>query len=239
MRTPASYADETALRVRAAAVRTFARKGFAATGLRELATEAQLTPAALYHYMGSKEDLLMGIMRSTIEPLDETARHVLDQLGDSETKLGALVELHVWFHGAWSKETLVTDTELRALQGDHRVEMVAIRDHYQDLWRATLRAGVADGSFDLSDPALTAIGLLELCTGVSHWYSKRGKRNLLDLCALHVDWAFGMVRASRDGRPLRRQDVALPSPAAWFPLPADDSPPHSALERSAPTSGTT
>ena len=44
----------------------FARDGYAATGIRQLAEEAGLTSAALYHYMGSKEDLLVAIMRSTI-----------------------------------------------------------------------------------------------------------------------------------------------------------------------------
>jgi len=221
MRTVASNAEETSKRIRAAAIELFARNGFAATGLRELAAEAQLTPAALYHYMGSKEDLLVDIMRSTIEPLDAAARETLAQLETPEEQLGALVELHVWVHGSRPQATLVTDTELRALQGEHRTHVVGIRDRYEALWRETLTRGVEGGRFEVDDVALTAIGLLELCTGVAHWYTTGGKHSLLEVCAMHADWAFGIVRARRDGDFLRRGDLALPPPTERFPLPRD------------------
>lgn len=222
MRTPASSADITSKRVREAAVRVFAQKGFAAAGIREIATEANLTPAALYHYMTSKEDLLVEIMRSTIEPLDRAAREAIIELDEPERRLGALVALHVWMHGSRAKATLVTDTELRSLQGAHRASVLRLRDRYQKRWRDVIAAGVADGTFDVDDVPLTAIGLLELCTGVSHWYAKSGRRALIELCDIHVNWALRIVLARRDGRLVRRVDLDLPDPAARFPLREPD-----------------
>jgi AcrR family transcriptional regulator len=213
MRTPASSAATTAKRVRTAAIRLFARKGFAAAGLRELAAEAGLTPAALYHYMGSKEDLLVDIMRATIEPLHAAGRELLVEIPEPERRLAALVEMHVWFHGVRPLATLVTDTELRALDGERRQVAIELRDGYQSVWREVLEAGGDAGRFDVDDARLTAIGLLELCTGVSHWYAAGGERELAEVCALHADWALGLVRAG-----VRRADLALPAPGARFPL---------------------
>jgi AcrR family transcriptional regulator len=213
MRTPASSAATTSKRVRAAAIRVFARKGFAAAGLRELAAEAGLTPAALYHYMGSKEDLLVDIMRTTIEPLHAAGREMLEEIPEPERRLAALVELHVWFHGAHPLATLVTDSELRALDGERRRVAIELRDGYQALWHEVLQGGCDAGRFDVDDARLAAIGLLELCTGVSHWYAAGGERELGEVCALHADWALGLVRAG-----VRRADLALPAPGVRFPL---------------------
>lgn len=218
MRTPQSTAEETSKRVDAAAVNLFAAKGFAATGVRELAGEADLTPAALYHYMGSKDDLLVEIMRSTIEPLDEAARQTVDGLDDPVAKLGALVELHVWVHGSQPKRTLVTDTEVRALHGEQRDYVIGLRDHYEALWRQVLKLGAKSGQFEVAEVRLTAMGMLELCTGISHWYQPGGPHDLLDLCAMHADWALGIVRACKNGEYVRRGDLDLPSPTERFPI---------------------
>ncbi|HEY8641410.1 MAG TPA: helix-turn-helix domain-containing protein, partial [Candidatus Dormibacteraeota bacterium] len=42
----------------AAALRLFGTKGYGAVGIREIALEAGISTAALYHYMRTKEDLL-------------------------------------------------------------------------------------------------------------------------------------------------------------------------------------
>ena len=47
----------TQQRVRRAAVKLFAGKGFHGTGIRDLAQEAKISSASLYHYIGTKEDL--------------------------------------------------------------------------------------------------------------------------------------------------------------------------------------
>jgi len=64
-------------RVRDAAVHLFAVKGFHGTGIRDLAEAAQLSSASLYHYMGTKEGLLVSIMVESLERLLETGRRLV------------------------------------------------------------------------------------------------------------------------------------------------------------------
>jgi AcrR family transcriptional regulator len=212
MRTPGSTAADTRLRVEAAAVMAFARDGYAATGIRQLAEEAGLTSAALYHYMGSKEDLLVAIMRSTIEPIVDAAERMLRDAPRPEEALATLVELHVWMHGTRPQATLVADTEVRALRGTARDEIVGLRDRYEAIWRAVLTDGRGAGTFDLEDERITATALLGLCSQVSHWYSPGGRLPLEQVCAMHADLALGMVCARRGARPVRRAQLTLASP---------------------------
>ena len=212
MRTPGATAERTGPRVRNAAVRLFAQKGFAAVGVRELARAAELTSASLYHYMGAKEDLLVDIMRSTIEPLITAGDRALAAYDSPEAQLAALAGVHVWMHGTEPEATLVADTELRALSGRREREMIALRDRYQGLWRSVVRAGVGEGTFDVTDESIAVIALLDLCNGVSHWYAPAGRLALLDVCAVHADLALAMVRAQRDGHPVRTEAMTLQHP---------------------------
>lgn len=214
MRTPGATAERTGPRVRDAAVRLFAQKGFAAVGVRELAREAELTSASLYHYMGAKEDLLVEIMRSTIEPLVVAGDRALAAYDRPEAQLAALAGVHVWMHGTEPQATLVADTELRALSGRREREMLALRDRYQGLWGSVVRAGARDGAFDVTDEAIAVIALLDLCNGVSHWYDPAGRLGLLDVCTAHADLALAMVRAQRGGRPVRAEGLMLEHPGS-------------------------
>jgi hypothetical protein len=77
--------------------------------------------------------------------------------------------------------------------------------------------GLASGLDWRVNPAEVALPEeLELCTGVSRWYTSGGRLDLRDLCAIHADLAFGVLRVRRGSRTLRRSDIELPSPATRF-----------------------
>jgi AcrR family transcriptional regulator len=218
MRTAGSNREETGRRVQQAALRLFAERGFAATGIRDLAQAAGVTSGALYHYMGTKADLLVEIMRSTIVPLLDVGHDILAGEEPPEVQLAAMVEAHVWLHGSRPLATTVTDTEVRALTGERREEMMALRDAYDDVWRKIVKAGMTTGRFDVVDERVATLAVLDLCTGVSKWYTPSGRLRLGDLCIIHTDLVFGTLRARRGRRPLRRADIRLPSPVERFAL---------------------
>lgn len=201
------------LRIRDACVRLFAQKGFQGTGIREIAAEAGVTSAALYHYVGTKEELLLEIMDGVLDQLIAAARRIVTDVDRSEARLSALVEHHVWFHAVHQLATVVTDTEIRSLSGDARAEVIARRDVYEAIWRRVVVEGVAEGTFRVDDPRIATTALLQMCTGVAHWYVPTGPLTLTRLCRMHADLALSMVRAARDGVPLRADALELPSPA--------------------------
>jgi len=206
--------NDTLERLRAGAVELFAQRGFAATGIRDIARATGITSAAMYNYVGTKDELLAEIMRRTIEPLRDAARASIDPRSHPAEQLGNLVTLHVWWHGERRLDTLVTDTELRSLTGDLRAGVLALRDDYEVLWRTVLADGMKRDAFGLEQPGLAASALIEMCTGVAHWFRPNGVLPLADVCTLHVDWALGLVRARRGRSTVRAADLRLLDPAA-------------------------
>ncbi|MDX3660528.1 TetR/AcrR family transcriptional regulator [Streptomyces sp. ID05-26A] len=194
-------------RVREAAVRLFAERGFHGTGIRDLAQAAGLSSATLYHYMGTKEDLLAEIMRTSLTELitaaeqitgqHVTGQHVTGQAGTETRRLVSLVKMHVRAHAEKPRETAVVDGEMRALTGARREEIVALRDRYESFWQQAIEAGVKARELSVADPGVARLALLEMCSGVSRWYSPAGPVGLSDLTIQYADMALGILGAAR------------------------------------------
>ena len=210
-------AQPTRERVARAALQLFAEKGFHGTGIRDLAQAAGLTTSTLYHYMETKDDLLVEIMIGTIAPLSAAAARIEADQSDPAARLCALVEHHVWAHASDRLATLVTDTEIRALSGERLSRVLSIRDAYEEHWRKAVADGATARRFEADFPEIAARALLQMATGVSHWFSASGRLKLDDLCREYADAALALVRAQReDGGPLRRADLDVPSPPRYF-----------------------
>lgn len=207
-------ADETTRqRVLRSSIELFAERGFTGTGIRDLAGAAGLTTSTLYHYMANKDDLLVEIMTGTIVPLKHAAERIRAEISDPAAALCAIVEHHVWLHARERLACIVTDTEVRALSGERRARIVELRDAYESCWRNAVAAGIEADCLRTDVPGLSARALLQMATGVSHWFSPAGPIPLNRLCALYSDGALGFLRARKpDGSPLRRDDLTLPAP---------------------------
>jgi AcrR family transcriptional regulator len=106
-----------------AAIARFAIKGIAATSLRDIATEAGVTPALLHYYFGDKTQLVDAVIEERLMPLFADLRAPLQQAGDDIAELvarfvigiGNLVVRHPWLPSLWVREVLSEGGALRDL----------------------------------------------------------------------------------------------------------------------------
>lgn len=201
----------TGERVHLAALRLFAAQGFEATGIRKIAEEAGITVASLYHYVGTKEDLLERMMRDSMTQLLTPAQALAESVSDPVERLAGLVDVHVRRHAQEQQLCRVGDTELRSLSPEQRTGVVALRDAYQAIWEQTIASGVRAGLFTAPDTKLATFALLQMCTGVAHWYNPRGRLSLDDISDAFVAMALALLsgRPPADGRAL-----GIPAPEA-------------------------
>jgi AcrR family transcriptional regulator len=183
--------QKTGERVQAAALALFAERGYHGTGIRQLADAAGLSSASLYHYMGTKEELLVAIMRTSLAELLAAAEQVSAAEPDPRERLVRLVRLHVRTHAAAPDQTRVVDDEVRALSVGARAEVVGLRDRYEALWQQALDDGVSRGEFQVGSAAVVRRALLEMCSGVARWWTPAGE---LDLDALADEYAALALR---------------------------------------------
>lgn len=206
----------TGERIREAALRLFAQQGFQATGIREIASEVGLTVSALYYYVGTKEELLRDILRDTASSMLTSALQIEEASGLPEQKLALLVLLHVWFSGEHAQQMQVANTEFRSLSGEARQQVLELRDRYDAVWREVVTQGKAMRMFQVQNAKLAAIAIIEMCNGVSYWFRSDGDLTLTQVCYMHADWALGLVRAMRDGKPVRAADLDLVEPKELY-----------------------
>jgi len=95
-----------------AAVRLFARNGFAATGMRELSREAGVNLATVNYFYGSKKGLLKAILEDYFTGLETVLRANLDGDGAPDAKLRRLVEALARYFNSVSDKLIIALTEL-------------------------------------------------------------------------------------------------------------------------------
>jgi AcrR family transcriptional regulator len=193
----------TKQRIEQAALQLFAAKGFEATGIRDLAERAGLSTSALYHYMSSKDELLVAFMVESMTELTRAAYAAMEGAEDPASQLAALVRTHVGFHTLDAQRSLVADDELRAVSDVAFTKVMQLRDGYERLWAETLDRGARSDVFSFADARVTRLALLEMCNGVARWYSDRGPKHPAEIADCFADLALAMVGARRDGQAVR------------------------------------
>lgn len=188
-----------------AALRLFAAHGFEATGIRRIAEEAGITVASLYHYVSTKEELLERMMVQSMTELLTPARALAEVVSDPRERLAGLVDLHVRRHARQRQQCQVGDTEIRSLSSARRAGVIALRDRYQAIWAETIASGVRSGQFAIPDEKLATLALLQMCTGVAHWYTPRGRLSLDEISTAFVEMALAMLS---DGHGLNGNELA-------------------------------
>jgi TetR/AcrR family fatty acid metabolism transcriptional regulator len=82
-------------RILDAAVRVFARKGFHATRVSEVAKAAGVADGTIYLYFKSKDDLLISLFEDRMEDINANLRDTLAKSATAAEKLRVVVRLHL------------------------------------------------------------------------------------------------------------------------------------------------
>jgi len=152
-------------RVLDAALACFARDGIAATPLRAIAQAAQVTPALLHYYFGSKPPLIEAVIAERLLPVIGEMRGQLQHAEDDHAALIAgfvntafeLIARHPWFPPLWAREVLSDGGALRELI----VTRIApqIPKQFEQRFRAAQQRGELNPDLDSRLLVVSLIGL--------------------------------------------------------------------------------
>lgn len=191
-RKTGSHSEITGPRVRAAALRLFARNGFAAVSMRQIAAEVGVQAGALYLYTPDKQSLLFDLMRDHMDAL-LAALDATPMPADPPARLVAFARFHILFHLARPEAVFIAYMELRNLEPANFATIEAMRRQYEDVLESILRAGVAAGCFAVPDTKIATLALIAMLTGVNTWYRDDGRLGRDQVAGIYADMALRAV----------------------------------------------
>lgn len=181
-----------------AAARLFAERGYHATTMQDLTETTGLTAGGLYHYIGSKEQLLIAICDALMEPLLSRADALaLDEL-DAEAALRALVGAWVEHVAGHRLHMIVFLQERHVIEREPQWRHVAgSRKRFERLLEQTLQRVEDEGAATFADRRLTTFALLGMVNHLPQWYRPRGRLTVEQIADGFCDMALTDAPAGR------------------------------------------
>jgi TetR/AcrR family transcriptional regulator, cholesterol catabolism regulator len=175
------------------AARAFAERGYHATSMDDLSEATGLAPGGLYHYIGSKEQLLIAICDTLMDPLLERAEELVRGGVGRETlgmqgKSGPppLVEAVVAFRALvrlWVGHVVEHRHHMRVFAQERQViehgpqwrTVRQSRERFEALLDDALAVVERDGAASFADRGLAKLALLGMINHLPQWYRPRGR----------------------------------------------------------------
>lgn len=159
-----------------AALRRFARHGYAATSTRDICADVGIAHSAIYNYFTSKEAILLAIeeramiqMQAGLDALLDSPRPT-DAAQDLRIAVRYVLDYAIKQREAWR---LMADM-LRSLTPRHRTVVVSRRDRFEGTVRRLLDNAVAKGELPRQDVRLAVLHLFGMAEGMAGWYRSDG-----------------------------------------------------------------
>lgn len=200
-RKPGSRSEITGPRLREVALKLFAREGYAAVSMRQIAAEVGVQAGALYLYTADKQSLLFDLLKGHMDALLEAfaARHVIE--GDACAQLEHFARFHIRFHVARADAVFISYMELRNLTSENFAAIEELRKRYETELEDILQLGQRDGSMQVPDTKLATMAIIAMLTGVNTWFRESGRLSQDRVEDIYVDMVLKSVGAKPSRTP--------------------------------------
>ena len=176
-----------------AAARLFARHGYAATSMRDIAVEIKMLPGSLYYHFPSKEDLLRAVYQAGVIELEKAATEAVAKETDPWDRLEAMCKAHL--------ETVLRDSDyaqvlIRVLPDDipqAADRLRELRDSYEQFFRQVVAQLPLPAGTDRRALRLMLMGALNWA---ALWFDPDGRDSPRVLARKFV----GLVREAQGSR---------------------------------------
>jgi len=189
-----SHAEITGPAIRASAESLFARHGYAAVSMRQIAADVGVQVGAIYLYTPDKQSLLFELMREHLTALLEETKSKVSE-SDPQSQLDRFARDHLDYHFDRRDAVFLAYMELRNLSPENFKEIEALRRQYEDILENILLLGKARGIFSFGDSRVATMALIAMLAGVHVWFRDGGRLSRDEIQNMYVDLAVKMVAA--------------------------------------------
>lgn len=182
------------------AAELFARKGFQATTVREIAEEAGILSGSLYHHFDSKETIVDEVLSTFLDDLIARYRAALETGGDPRTVLSEMVRIGFGTLEPHRAAITVMQNDWNYLRQFERFNyLVKAEEEVEQMWVAQIKAGQGVGLFRPDvDPKLTYRMIRDTIWVAVRWFRPDGRLNTTGLAEHYITVLFdGLATGER------------------------------------------
>lgn len=163
-----------------AAAHVFRDKGYGQASMRDIASASGMIAGSIYYHYASKGDLLLAVYSEGVRHVSEAVDRAIEQPNDPWTRLEAALCAHLeMMLSTESNSAPYASVFLKVQPSDfppeHRDKLVALRNGYEQKFRALIDALPMRRGVDKSLLRLQLIGALN---HVPSWYRPDGRKSL-------------------------------------------------------------
>jgi AcrR family transcriptional regulator len=166
------------------AARVFALQGYDQTTMASLADAVGIAAGGLYHYFGSKEQLLIRICDQLMNPLLAQARELVAGEEPAAEQLRALIRLWVAHVVEHRDHMLVFQQERHVIE--RGAQWKGVRDDRKAFERL-VESVLARVDTPTSDPRLALSALLGMVNHTAQWFRPRGRLSAREVADGYAD----------------------------------------------------
>jgi AcrR family transcriptional regulator len=188
------------------ATRLFARHGFEGTSVQDIVDAAGVTKGAMYHYYGSKDDLLYEVYHQLLSMQTAHLEAIAAGPGTAEERLRAAASDVVITSCENLDDMIVFFRSLHMLPDDKQTQVRAERRLYQEKFKALVDEGVAAGTFrsDISSDVVVHY-FLSVVNQLGSWYKPDGTLSPTQVGDLFTELLIGgLATRTADGTPAQQ-----------------------------------
>jgi AcrR family transcriptional regulator len=182
------------------AARVFARRGYAATSIGDIAEACNCSKSRLYHYFDSKEAILSDMLTSHVDGLLTQCRHTLYGFGDPQERFRQLTRLLLDVYAVSRDRHVVLLTCLEFLDADKHKSLVAKQRELLAYVRDILLQMRPDLAQDSDLAPVDAMLFFGMINWTYTWYRADGRLSPQELAdrvvSLFVNGYAGFAKSS-------------------------------------------
>ncbi len=156
--------EERRRQIAQAALHLIAARGIEKTSIREIAAASEMTVGNLYHYIGTREDIIHLAINHGLDQVRKLIREI-DDLGETlepQEALMAAIDRYIRYHHSNWEGTVFLYKEMGSFSPSLRLPVIEVNSHMHDAFIRIIKKGCKTGVFATADIDMVASTIVSM-----------------------------------------------------------------------------
>jgi len=156
--------EERRRQIAQAALHLIAARGIEKTSIREIAAASEMTVGNLYHYIGTREDIIHLAINHGLDQVRKLIREIDDLCATMEPReaLSAAIDRYIRYHHSNWEGTVFLYKEMGSFAPSLRLPVIEVNSHMHDAFIRIIKRGCKTGVFGAADTDMVASTIVSM-----------------------------------------------------------------------------